>query len=183
MDISRRQFFRLRPADVLRETRRPPEESLPAPIRPPGALRPETTFVSACTAASGCNACIEACPYDVIKALGPAWGDAEGTPYLEPATEPCRWCPSLDCIEACDSGALAKPETGPVPRIATLTLNLDECLNRQGTICSDCSDFCPTTVRAMTSRGREPILNPETCVGCGLCVFHCDAPGPALTLK
>ena len=181
MNLSRRQFLRLGPAGIMRETARRGEAPPPA-VRPPGALADEQAFLAKCTATEGCRACFEACTFDAVLALGPEYGDAEGTPHLELLDNPCRWCQPMVCIEACETGALHAAPDEPVGAIAKVALDLGECLNRQGTLCSDCSDFCPPSVRALRSRGREPSLDVESCVGCGLCIWHCDADGAPLTL-
>jgi len=155
---------------------------LAATIRPPGANRDTEQFLASCTGPSGCTACRDACPHDAIKMLGPAWGVAEGTPFMEVDTSPCHWCEPKVCIDACDSNALTQVADTKLAAVATVTLDLSECLVSHGTLCTSCSDFCPTSVRAMTARGREPSLDTDACVGCGLCVWHCDAPGPALTI-
>ncbi len=185
MKFSRRQFVRLGPAKILSMGRTDQNQAPPPPIRPPGARRPDPEFVEACAGtdeSDRCTACIEACPHDAITALGPDWGAAEGTPSMEPAENPCRWCDPMDCILACEPGALVGAEGGAAPALAGLTLDLERCLTSQGTLCSDCSAFCPRPVRAMTQPGRQPRLDPEACVGCGLCVWHCEAPDVPLVL-
>ena len=149
-------------------------------MRPPGAQPTEQDFLATCSASEGCKACIDACPYHALHGLGPEWGKAESTPaFIDLAANPCRWCQDMPCIQSCESGALAQDR---LTQIASISLDLDACLNLQGTLCSDCSDFCPPTVRAMTTRGRMPLFNPERCVGCGLCAWHCDAPGEAIKI-
>jgi ferredoxin len=181
MKISRRQFFRLGPAGILRGNARH-DEPLAVPVRPPGALADAAAFAATCQAQEGCTACFDACPHDAIQPLGPDYGALEDTPHLELVDNPCRWCQPMVCIEACDEDALrVAPDESPAP-IAKVHLDLADCMNTEGTLCSDCSDFCPTTVRAMTSRGREPKLDVDRCVGCGLCIWHCDASGTPLVL-
>ena len=128
-----------------------------------------------------CGACANACPYGVIEKLGPLGGDAEGTPVLHPDTNPCHWCPDMPCIQACPSGALAR-----LPgrmRIGGATLDLDRCLNRHGTLCDTCALHCPASIGAITLKLREPHIDPDRCVGCGLCAFHCEAEPTAFDLQ
>lgn len=181
MNLSRRQFLRLGPAGILRASSR--RDKAPAPVvRPPGALKHEAEFLANCKADQGCTACIEACTFDVILAQGPEHGKAERAPYLELLDNPCRWCQPMVCIEACDTGALSQVPGEQVAAIAKVQLDLTDCLNSQGTLCTDCSDFCPPVLHAMVSRGRKPVLNLDNCVGCGLCIWHCDAAGSPITL-
>lgn len=176
--ISRRDLFRLRPRDVaslVRDEYRSgsgrAEAVNPVYIRPPGAI-PEPEFLDACTR---CTKCVEACPHSVIEPLGVVAGPAGGTPALQPETNPCRWCPSMDCIRACASGALSfGSNAAPLP-IARAVLNTETCLNRQGILCDTCVMICPPAAKALTMRNREPVLDPEKCVGCGLCAWHCES--------
>ena len=175
--ISRRQFFRLDLRAIASGVR---AADRPA-IRPPGALPTEAAFVEAC---DGCRKCSQACPYDVILHLGPDAGTGEGTPYLDPEEAPCRWCASMDCVQACPTGAL-RLQAGEAPApIAVARLQMDACLNSQGTLCDECATACPANVRAIRVRfGKMPELDPDACVGCGLCAWHCAAEQKALIIE
>jgi ferredoxin-type protein NapG len=182
--FNRRQLFRFRLGDLSREigrTLRDPEqdeEAVPF-VRPPGALPEEEAFLSSC---ERCHACAEACPYTVIRQFGPAFGPMEGTPFLDPATTPCHWCEDMPCIKACPSGALHQKEDIPVPPIAKVALNLNQCLNTQGILCDTCSFRCPSHIKAIRMVQRMPVLDEERCTGCGLCITHCEADSSAFSL-
>lgn len=177
--ISRRQFFRLDLGAILSGAR---AGEAPAPIRPPGAL-PEPAFAAACGGRAGCRRCAEACPYGAIGYLGPDAGAAEGTPCMEPETSPCHWCPTMDCIAACPTGALRLGPGGSPRPIGTAHLDLAACLTAQGILCDACATACPREVRAVTVRfGRAPVLDADKCVGCGLCAFHCAAEPRAVAI-
>ncbi len=182
--FSRRQLFRFRLGDLSREigkSLRDPdgeEEAVPF-IRPPGALPEEEAFLATC---ERCHACAEACPYEVIRNFGPAFGLLEGTPFLDPATTPCHWCEDMPCIKACPSGALHQDEETPVPPIGKVTLHLDKCLNTQGILCDTCSFRCPSHIKAIRMVNRTPVLDQERCTGCGLCIVHCEAEPSAFSL-
>lgn len=182
--FSRRNLFRLRPGDYLkliREVASPnPADEAPRRFRPPGALSNEDEFLSVC---ERCAACSIACPYQVIEHLGPITGQAEGTPVLNPESNPCRWCPNMDCIQACPSGALSFGPGSHVPPIGKASLQLDLCLNEQGVLCDTCAMHCPQAANAITMRNRRPILDVDACVGCGLCAYHCEASPGAFTLE
>ncbi len=98
---------------------------------------------------------------------------------MQPAQNPCHWCDDFPCAQACPSGALL-PTAAPPSPLARVSLDLDFCLTREGTLCSDCAYACPPGVGAITlSGGRTPELNSERCVGCGLCIDFCEArPSP-----
>jgi len=186
--FSRRNLFRLRLGDLselARETIGDSEEGTdsgapPGHIRPPGALADEVAFLKAC---DGCKLCSEACPHGVIRHLGVADGPLEGSPFLLPESNPCRWCVDMPCIRACPSGALAFQEDGSVSPIAKANLNKTTCLTESGILCDTCSYRCPQSVRAITMFGRSPKLNVDQCVGCGLCAYYCDSEPSSFTIS
>jgi Pyruvate/2-oxoacid:ferredoxin oxidoreductase delta subunit len=59
-------------------------------------------------------------------------------------------------------------------------LDLDACLTSERIICDRCAVTCPEEVKAITMRGRRPVLDPQRCIGCGLCVLYCEADPKAL---
>ncbi len=187
--FNRRQFFRLRLRDVSREAGkalRTPDKSkgdeeeedvATEPFfRPPGALADEAEFLATC---EHCHDCSRACPHeDVIRHFGPADGPLEGTPFIDPRESPCRWCADMPCINACPVDALRFNENGTVPRLGEIKLDLDQCLNSQGTICDTCSLMCPGHIHAIRMVNRMPVLNEDECTACGMCLFYCEArPG------
>ena len=186
-EFSRRNLFRLRLGDLselARETigaseEEPDSEAPPSYIRPPGALADEMAFLEAC---DRCTLCSEACPHGVIRHLGVADGLLEGSPFLQPETNPCRWCADMPCIRACPSGALAFQEDGSVSPIAKAKLNKGTCLTESGILCDTCSYRCPQNIRAITMSERSPKLDVNQCVGCGLCAYYCDSEPSSFTI-
>ncbi len=72
-------------------------------IRPPFA-RPELDFLLACTR---CNACVEACAYNVIFTLPIERGaEVAGTPVLDLVNKGCHLCSDWPCVQACGDEAL-----------------------------------------------------------------------------
>lgn len=185
--FSRRNLFRLRLgdlSDLARETIGSSEEVIDseAPIRyirPPGALSDDAAFLGTC---DRCQLCSEACPHGVIQHLGVVDGPLEGSPFLQPEINPCRWCSDMPCIRACPSGALSFQEDGSVAPIAKAKLNKSTCLTESGILCDTCSYRCPQGVRAIRMSGRSPELSVDQCVGCGLCAYYCDSEPSSFTV-
>jgi ferredoxin len=69
-------------------------------VRPPGAIE-ESLFLKRCT---GCDACMKACPVNVIMIEDLETRD----PIIYPEKDPCIRCPGFPCIAACPTGALSK---------------------------------------------------------------------------
>jgi ferredoxin-type protein NapG len=184
MSFNRRQLFKLRIGDLTRkflgegESEDPDVAEATSFPRPPGALRDAAAFLDTC---ERCGACASACPHDAIFKHGAATGRHEGSPFLDPAQSPCRWCEDMPCIEACPSGALAREAGIPVPPVAKVSLDLDRCLNTSGILCDTCSFRCPTHIKAIRMVDRLPLLDAATCTGCGMCVYHCEAEPSAFS--
>jgi ferredoxin-type protein NapG len=66
---------------------------------PPGALI-GVEFQTACT---GCDACMVACPVNVIMVEDLK----RRLPVIYPETAPCLHCTGYPCIQACPTGALS----------------------------------------------------------------------------
>jgi ferredoxin-type protein NapG len=64
--------------------------------RPPGANPSEVEFLRACT---GCDACMQACPHDLILVENLEKRD----PIIYPEEKPCVKCSDFPCIDACPS--------------------------------------------------------------------------------
>ncbi len=181
--ISRRQLFRLNLSELQRLCTLTHESSVgeTSLVRPPGA-KPERDFLATC---QRCGSCSKACEYGAILPLGPSSGQLEGTPVMEPEKNPCRYCQDFPCIKACPTGAL----NGPVPTepMASVEIHNENCLNSQGIICETCVLHCPPSIKAIKMEGpfhaRMPTLNPDLCVGCGLCAYYCEQGSAAIEVK
>ena len=177
-DISRRQFFRLLPDRMFN-----PDKAAGQPVgqqavcRPPGASKNERVFLDTC---GKCQACSRACPFDAILHLGPSFGAEEGTPFMNVGENPCRWCEDMPCIAACPTDALRYNSENGIDPVAKVSLNMNACLNQQGILCDECAQVCPPGIKAIKMKFRKPQLDPEQCVGCGLCVFYCAATPSAI---
>lgn len=67
--------------------------------RPPGASPIDREFLELCI---GCDACMAACPVNVIMIEDLERRD----PFIYPDQAPCIRCPGFPCIASCPSGAL-----------------------------------------------------------------------------
>ena len=141
-------------------------------IRPPFAL-PELEFLLACTR---CKACIEACPHGVVFPLAARLGaDVVGTPALDLLNKACHLCDDWPCVTSCEPKALRLPETDESvhpQKMASARIDTHTCLPYQGPECGACAASCPVPDALQWSMER-PRINPEACVGCGLCRETC----------
>lgn len=85
----------------LEEMAEDTEVSIPKKQRPPGAGHTEKEFLRKCT---GCDACMAACPANVIMIEDLERRD----PLIYPNEGSCIHCPGYPCIAACAAGALEK---------------------------------------------------------------------------
>lgn len=172
--INRRQFFKMFSSKASDK----PAGNSANYIRPPGAVGPNQEFLSKCTK---CGDCKDVCPYNAIKIVGPLGGVNEGTPFMQPEVMPCYLCEDYPCIASCEPEALAL-HLAELP-MAKVELNLDACLNAQGTLCDQCALMCPTKINAIKMVSRMPVLDEDACVGCGLCFKFCGAEPNAFSWK
>ncbi len=143
-------------------------------IRPPYA-QDELNFLLNCTR---CEACIEACPHDVIFKLSGRFGvQAAGTPALDLLNVGCQLCENWPCVNACETKALQIVETEDdsepdLPRLALAAIDTETCLPYSGPECGACEHACPVP-GALKWDLTKPVIDPEICPGCGLCREAC----------
>ncbi len=190
MQLSRRQFFTKFGQSMVASvtpgkksasdsTSQPAKSPQPQPttwIRPPGAL-PEALFLDTCTR---CTDCIEACPYDSIRRLGPEFGPDDGTPAIIPTESPCYLCEGMPCIAACQPKALVQLPLSDF-NMGLAVLDGPRCYLSQGQPCDYCLTRCPLGSDAIKpGPDAIPIVDQDGCSGCGVCVYLC--PADALTI-
>ena len=147
-------------------------------LRPPGALKDDADFISACI---GCGLCGEVCPPKCIKFYKREGGDKINTPYINPEEKACILCNK--CMEVCPTASLQEM---PRKEIDMGIAQIDRlaCYPWVDTgICGACVAICPLGEKAISFKmwnQYRPIVH-DACVGCGLCVEIC--PHPSLPIR
>ena len=142
-------------------------------LRPPGAL-PEKDFLAACI---GCGQCANVCPNKCISLYGLEAGIEQlATPRISARAQACILC--MACTQVCPTGALQKlpatKEGFQAVRMGTAVVAEDVCYSFAGRTCGVCYRACPLPGKAMKlGLLEQPHVNPEHCVGCGLCEQAC----------
>ena len=169
-------------AEAARELKSAARPVPPPPPRrrPPGAVA-ERRFLAGCT---GCNDCVKACPENAIFSLAPDVSPGAGTPVMRPAERPCTMCDgTFPCVSACPEGVLEMPQ-GAVWRLGLVQIDTARCLPFRGPECGACARLCPEGARgALTLRRGRPVIDPELCVGCGLCIDACITTPSSIQLS
>jgi len=153
-------------------------------VRPPFAL-PELEFLLTCTR---CGECSSACPYQIVFPLGAHNGSRfAGTPALDLLNKGCHLCKDWPCVNSCKTGALIFPATAdreplPIPALAEASVDTATCLPYLGPECGACAGSCPIP-GALLWDLQKPHIDPEVCIGCGLCREACILDPQAIRIK
>ena len=136
-------------------------------IRPPGSLV-EEDFTNKCIR---CGECLKVCSAQCLKPVPLREGIFSwATPRITPREAGCIRC--LSCSQICPSGAIQKVNIEEV-KMGTAKIQRERCLVwKENKECLICREYCPVGAISPDSRDR-PVVNPEICVGCGLCEENC----------
>lgn len=154
-------------------------------LRPPGAVD-EDEFLALCVRCGKCN---QACPYNSIKMGNENFGFGIGTPYIDARDNPCRLCDDFPCVNVCPTKALTGINNVYDVEMGTAVIDTKHCIAYQGMRCEVCYRECPLIDEAIklniyvkpddpTHAVFAPIIDPEKCVGCGICEERCIIDNP-----
>jgi ferredoxin-type protein NapG len=101
---------------------------------------------------------------------------AHGVPYIDADLAACAVCESLACMPACPSGALVPTPLFQI-RMGTAVWRETSCIRTHGEECRACVERCPMGTAAIDVVDNRIEINPDGCVGCGMCQQVCPT-GP-----
>ncbi len=142
-------------------------------LRPPGAIKDDAAFVSACI---GCGLCGEVCPPRCIRFHARDGGAKVNTPYITPEDKACTLC--TKCMQVCPTKALTETPRDMID-MGLARIDRTACypwVDRG--VCGACVSICPLGAKAITFKlwnQYRPVIE-KGCVGCGLCVEVCPHP-------
>ncbi len=177
---------------MMRSSMTAGSSNAPGVIRPPGSI-PEEDFLRRCVK---CGECMRVCPTNVLQpAMLEAGLEGLWTPILMNRIGYCEYncvlcghvCPTgaivpLSVEEKLGKGTYRKPVT-----IGTAFYDRGRCLPwAMNTECIVCEEMCPTSPKAIwfetveirlrdgkSKRLLQPRVDPEMCIGCGICENKC----------
>jgi MauM/NapG family ferredoxin protein len=163
----------------------------PALIRPPGSLA-EEDFLNKCIR---CGECMKVCPTNALHpttleaGLAGIW-----SPMLVARVGYCEFNCTL-CGQVCPTGAIEEQEVEAKQQIhiGTAYLDRNRCLPfANDRSCIVCEEHCPTPKKAIWFQEvtvvdrdgneqvlKQPHVDPELCIGCGICETKCPINDPA----
>lgn len=159
--------------------------SATATIAPPGFGSKER-FLARCI---GCGQCVSACPSDTIR-LAPQQHSLRHA-ICATVVYDGTFC-LYDCVKcsaACPSGALTplSPKQKHNAIIGKAIIDIGRCLMyTQGINCRRCAIRCPKHaihIERDENGKRFPVLDFESCIGCGQCRYVCPATEKAIAVS
>jgi ferredoxin len=157
----------------------------PELVRPPGAL-PEADFLATCVR---CGECMKVCPTNAIHPAAFEGGlEASWTPVLKMDIGYCEYECTL-CSQVCPTQAIRLVSVAEKQKIKIGLAYFDRnrCLPwAYSRSCIVCEEHCPTpkkaiwleeadvtNIRGERLRVKQPRVDPDLCIGCGICENKC----------
>lgn len=141
-------------------------------LRPPGAVL-EKDFLKIC---NGCGDCAKACPYkSIVMALG--------LPLIVPKVSPCYLCDGFPCVKSCRVGALRDVESQEQVRMGSAFINQKHCTAFGEMQCQFCFIKCPLSGKAIRLEDFKPVIQEDSCTGCGVCEHVCATVNDQAPIK
>ncbi len=78
---------------------------------------------------------------------------------------------------------MTQPTATELWALGTVALDTERCFAYSGPECGACVGLCPGDVEAIRLVGWRPRLDPEACVGCGLCIEACPMTPAAISME
>ncbi|MDP6840645.1 MAG: 4Fe-4S dicluster domain-containing protein [Rhodospirillales bacterium] len=188
MSMNRRDFFRVGLQNAAKLAGQAAADRLGLSdrnlIRPPYAVA-EAAFLEACTR---CDACIEACSYDVLfKLPEEAGAKRAATPVMDLLVSGCHLCGDWPCVTVCEPRALQLPasqgkQPPEPPKLARAAIDTGACLPYAGPECGACADACPVPGALNWVDGVKPVIDEDICTGCALCREFCITDPKAIEI-
>lgn len=168
----------------------------PQLVRPPGSLA-EDDFLGKCIR---CGECMKVCPTNAIHpTLLEAGLQGMWTPVLKTAIGYCEYECTL-CSQVCPTGAIRPLDLAEKQkiRIGLAYFDRNRCLPyAYARNCIVCEEHCPLPKKAIwfeetevrTPSGerisvKQPRVDPDLCIGCGICSNKCVIKGnPAVLVS
>lgn len=118
---------------------------------------------------TGCTACLDACPENVIVI------SSQGFAKVDFSKGECAFCEA--CAEACPEPVFAQTiaRKQMSPWIGNPAIKAS-CLAEKGVVCEVCKDQCPeSAIRFPPQLGAvsKPSVDNKACTACGACVSTC----------
>ena len=163
----------------------------PGLIRPPGSAV-EYEFLDKCIR---CGECMKVCPTNVVQPVMLEAGlEGMWTPVLRPELAYCEYKCNM-CTQVCPTEAIRKLtlEEKQKVKIGLAYVDRSRCLPwAYARPCQVCYEQCPLPEKAIrledaavkTARGtgitvKQPYVNAELCIGCGICQNKCPVSDQA----